>query len=91
MANGHPQSISIMPIKERTRKVLIDLIEQWKKPYPQGLGEEAVNELLEQLVTGSHKELETMEYKDFMLLLHFIEERHRTAKRRERLAEEQKV
>jgi len=88
MSVPHPPAITITPIKERTREYFADLLEQWKAPYPQGLGEESLGNLLQTLVTDPGKDLETMRYKDWMFLIHFIEERYRTVRRRKRLVEE---
>ena len=71
-----PPLIATIPVLERERQVLIDLIDQWKAPYPKGIGE-GMDMLLGEMVTGPGKDLETMLYPDFLLLFHVIEARYR--------------
>lgn len=86
-----PKPITLIPIKDRKREVLIDLITEWRLPYPDGLGDDVVNELVEELITSRDKGFDTMAYTDFMLLFHVIEERYRQTRRRKMLAEQEAV
>ena len=85
-----PPLIVTIPVLERGREVLIDLINQWKTPYPKGIGE-GMDMLLDEIVTGPGKDLATMLYPEFTLLFHFIEERYRQGSRQKQLAEEKAV
>ena len=85
-----PPLIETIPVLERGREVFIDLIDQWKAPYPKGIGE-GMDMLLGEMVTGPGKDLETMLYPDFLLLFHVIEERYRQEDRKKKLAEEKVV
>lgn len=85
-----PTPFATVTIKERKREVLIDLIEQWKQPYPQGLGD-GMDFLLDEMVTKPGKTLDTMYYADFTLLFQIIEERYREMSRQKQLTDEKRV
>ena len=80
-----PTAIALIPIKERTRGVLIKMIDEWKLPYPDGIGEH-LDIFLVEFVTGLDKSLETISYKGFMLLFQVIESDYRIKRRRTMLA-----
>jgi len=78
--------ILTIPVPNRTREFLTGLIEQWGREYPEGIGDHAMAEIMEAVVTCIDKTLEDLDYGRFMMLFQIIEERYHNRKRRERLS-----
>ncbi len=86
MFDCHPQSVLLIPERDRTREVLIELVQQWTRPFPEGIGERAMSEIMVAIVTCIGRTLDNLDYGKFMILMQIIEERYKVRESREVLA-----